>query len=217
MSTPQDHPQGHGTDAPYVTGAYDNGDSRVSVPPPAAGPFAYGAPPVPHIEHAPAVGTPAWPYAQAAPGSSPYAAPAGGPYPGMTPPNLGAPVLQRSRRLGVTALVFGLIAAVVAPALAVVGFIPVASPLREKIATTGHLFDDLSWLTPVASWELLIEVSLYVGTIAGILAIALGIGAIARRQGRGQGITAIVLGAVGPVVFTLVAVVTILTGFDAST
>lgn len=135
-----------------------------------------------------------------------YAAPVGG-YAGAAPvggyqaPSAPEP---RSAALGVIALVLGIVAAVVAPILGGISGYGIGREVPRIAEYIGRYDDTLSFLAPVRDQVLLGEVGLWVGTLSGIAAIVLGIVAIARRQGRGWGIGAIVLGAAGAIIFFVV-------------
>ncbi|GAB2851563.1 hypothetical protein ACFQ0P_11995 [Microbacterium insulae] len=60
---------------------------------------------------------------------------------------------------------------------------------------------DWSLLTPVRDWVLLAEASFWIGTALGVWALIQGIVAIATVRGRGAGIAAVVIAAIGPIVF----------------
>jgi len=60
---------------------------------------------------------------------------------------------------------------------------------------------DWSILTPVRDWVLLGEVSFWIGTLVGVWALVQGIVATVTGRGRATGITAIVVAALGPIVF----------------
>ncbi|MFD5215940.1 hypothetical protein [Microbacterium sp. NPDC058345] len=122
-----------------------------------------------------------------------YQAPAGGySVPPTTPP--------ASAGLGVFALIAALLAGVVIPVIGgVLGHeIGVRVPAADIAATTG---DDLSFLSPARTQVLWAEISFWAGTVLGVAAIALGIVATVKRRGRGQGIAAIVVAALGPLLF----------------
>ncbi|UNK71921.1 hypothetical protein [Microbacterium sp. H1-D42] len=128
-----------------------------------------------------------------------YPAPAGGymvPY--VEPP--------ASRATGAIALVLSLIAAVVVPIVgAVFGYqIGVLVPVTAIDVSVESTFqDDLALLAPARMQVLWAEVTFWVGTAIGITALVIGIIATAKRRGRGLGITAIILAAVGPAFFFL--------------
>ncbi|MGA7148519.1 MAG: hypothetical protein WBX17_08550, partial [Microbacterium sp.] len=60
---------------------------------------------------------------------------------------------------------------------------------------------DLSTYSPVRGWVLVGEIAFWVGTVLGTWALVQGIIAAVKRRGRGSGIAAIVVAAIGPLVF----------------
>ncbi|MGB4137915.1 MAG: hypothetical protein WA971_15215 [Microbacterium sp.] len=122
-----------------------------------------------------------------------YAAPAGAYAPAPAP---------RSSKIGVIALVLSLVAFVVAPILSIVFGVQIGQHAPGFIdqAENGGA-TDLSALAGARTQVLWAELAFWLGTIAGIAAIVTGIIAIVKRSGRGQGIAAIVLAAIAPVVF----------------
>jgi hypothetical protein len=154
---------------------------------------------------APPFGTPSAPAVHPA-----YAPPPGysGPYPiGAYPGAVAAAGTQAARggsRLGVIALIAALGAAVLAPIGAAVSAFNIGLGTGLEIAQLPLDMDfDWSILTPVRDWVLLAEISFWVGTVLGIWAIVQGIVAIVTRRGRGAGIAAVVVGALGVVVFAV--------------
>lgn len=142
------------------------------------------------------------PPAPQAPPPGAYRVPVGGyqtPVGGYSAP----PPVAPSRALGATALVAALVAAVVSPVVAAV------LALRIGLAVSvDDLISDVSGfviaaLSPVRIETLWAEIMFWLGTVLGIGAIAAGIIAVARRRGRGMGIAAIVIAALGPGVFFL--------------
>lgn len=109
---------------------------------------------------------------------------------------------RRRRTLGVVALVLALLAAVGASIFAALASFNIGLGTGREIAMRA-LDADFDWsiLTPVRDWVLLGEISFWAGTILGITALVLGIVAIVTRRGRGPGIAAVVIAALGPVVF----------------
>ena len=122
------------------------------------------------------------------------------------------PPRRRSGALGLTALLVALAAVVIAT---IVGGVAAANVGPQfGIAAGRPSVDgsmDLSYLSPVRSWVLAGEVSFWVGTLAGIAALVMGIIAIATRRGRGAGIGAVIVAALGPFAFTLVVFVLLTT------
>lgn len=152
----------------------------------------------------------------AAPGTFPASPPPAGPQfaapyaPTVLPQyciTIDAPLPERGSALGRVALVLSLVAAVVLPILAAFAVWPVGTAWARAAATLlsdvepSHAFDDLAWATPVADQVLWGELSLYAATGLGIAALVLGIMAIAQRRGRGAGIGAVVVAALGPFLF----------------
>jgi hypothetical protein len=81
----------------------------------------------------------------------------------------------------------------------------------------GALGADFDWsiLTPVRDWVLMGEIAFWAGTAIGIWALVQGIVAIATRRGRGAGIAAVVIAAVGPLIFGAVVQGFLTAGFAA--
>jgi hypothetical protein len=134
----------------------------------------------------------------------PYAAPAVG---GYAPPR----TAPGSRTLGAVAFILSLAAALVAPIVASVAGLRIGSGIGyEQLMALSTGSDSegllLSALTPVRGDVLVAEIAFWSGSVLGIWAIVQGIVAIATRRGRGFGVAAIVIAAIGPVVFfTLLA------------
>ncbi len=192
-------------------------------------PAPHGFPPAP-ISHAPgsspyppqtAPGSPAFPGFGAPPsayaaardvGANAYRAPWQTPDGSAYGAALEAATPARSGRLGVTALVLSIIALVVAPALGAIGFAGIAPAFRTRLAGGGDLVSDLTWLAPVAGFELMAELAFYLGTITGVIAVTAGIIAVVQRRGRRAGIVAVVLGLIAPFVFVGAGVLTVAIG-----
>lgn len=120
-----------------------------------------------------------------------------------------------SRATGAAAFVAALIAAIVAPIVAAVMAYQIGAVLpNARIGIDSSFTDDLSMLTPVRTQVLWAEIAFWCGTVLGTVAIVLGIIATAKRRGRGLGITAIVLAALGPFGFFLT--VSVLLGIGAA-
>lgn len=194
-------------DAAPVPPAYD----AAPVPPPYAAapvPPSYGATPAPQAyAAAPGAYPTAAPVAPAAPPGA-YAVPVGGyavPSGAYSVPDA-AP--QRSGVLGSLALVFSLVAAVVAPILGGISAFEIGRRLPYGVSSGN----DLSVLSPARDQVLWAELSFWTGTVFGIAALVLGIIAIRRRQGRGAGIAALVLAVLGVVIFSAVVLVTFAVG-----
>lgn len=167
------------------------------VPPPTAP--GYPAPSVAPPGYQQQPGAPVY---QAPPGA--FSGPAGGyttPYAPTAPPAGGS-------GLGRMALLLALLATVV---LTIVGAV-LAWQVGHGIGSSTDLTnlenrvssDDLSILTPVRDLVLWVEITSWTATALGIWALVQGIVAIAKRRGRGPGIAAVIIAALGPFVYALV-------------
>lgn len=151
-----------------------------------------------------------------------YVAPAGFPAPYASPgvpppvsPSFGEPAPPRSSRLGVIALVAALAATVLVPIVATVAAVGIGAGLAtQNLFLDEWTGGDLSVLTPVRDWVLLGEIAFWAGTLLGIWAIVQGIIAIVRRAGRVPGIVAVVVAAIGPVVFALAVQLALTIGYS---
>ncbi|WP_223628408.1 hypothetical protein [Microbacterium sp. EST19A] len=188
--------------------AYPAAPLAAAPQPPVAAPPAYQAPLAPPAyQGSPAY--PAVPVPQAAPPGA-YQVPVGGysaPAGAYTVPDA-AP--RASGFLGILALIFAIVAAVVTPIIAGVAGFEIGRRLPEGISTTSD--DVLSVLSPARDQVLWAELSFWTGTILGIAAIVIGIIAIRRKQGRGAGIAALVVAVVAPMIFFVVLSVAFSTG-----
>lgn len=165
-------------------------------------PFVPPTPPVPPTSAtgAPAPVPPAPGYA--APG---YAAPPGalgGPAGGYGTPFSPAPAEPRGSGLGITALILALVAAVLCTIIGSWAAYEIGRgiDLDRAIAQYGGT-PGMEIFTPVREVVLWAELSFWAGTLIGITALVLGIVAVVKRRGRGAGIAAIIIAAVGPVIF----------------
>lgn len=156
---------------------------------------------------------PAPPYAQpsyAQPGQAPHAY---APPPGYAPPPQGygpyipspaiasAPAAGGSG-LGIVAFALAVLAAIGASIVgSIAGFNIGLGTGREVALQPMDIDFDWSILTPVREWVLLGEAAFWAGTILGIWAIVQGIVAIVKNRGRGWGIAAVVVAAIGPIAF----------------
>ncbi|MCR2812194.1 hypothetical protein NQ166_05890 [Microbacterium sp. zg.Y1090] len=142
---------------------------------------------------------------------APYTAP-GAPRTGMQPP---AP--DGTNTLGILALVLALVGAVGAGIVAVMSCAPIGEVLAlQQGATPMATGFDLAMLAPVRGEVLATEVAFWSGTVLGTWGFVQGIVAIARRRGRGAGIAAVVVAAVGPVIFGVAAALSFSLGVAAS-
>lgn len=165
---------------------------------------------------APGYPAPPAPAHQAPPGAYPapvggYGAPAGA-YAASDGPLSSQP---KSSVLGLVAFALSILAAVVASIVAGIAGYQIGFTLPTVAQQIDGTTSDLSFLAPVREQVLMGEVSFWLGTLAGIAAIVLGIMAIVKRAGRAWGITALVLGVLGPVVFFTVLGVSLGIGASA--
>lgn len=142
---------------------------------------------------------PSVPPQTAPPGSYPvpvggYAAPSGT----YTAPEEG---VRRSGVLGVLALVLAIVTPIVG---AVAGF---EIGRRLPAGVIAEDADFLALLAPARDQVLWAETAFWTGTVLGIVAIVMGIIAIVRRRGRWQGITALIIALLGPVVFLVLVMI----------
>lgn len=147
----------------------------------------------------PPPGTPSVPLPPAPPGA--IGVPVGGyqnPIGGYSAPPVTPPP---SKRTGALALVVALFAAVVVPVTSGILAMQIGARvlIGDFLTESGEVL--LATLSPVRTQVLWMEILFWTGTVLGIVALTLGIIATARRHGRGMGITAIILSALGPVGF----------------
>lgn len=175
---------------------------------------------VPHAPMAPAAAPPA-PYGYVQQPASVQAPPPGAyqvPVGGYQVP-VGAYVVPASPErlspfLGVLALLFSLVAAIVVPVVAGIAGYEIGRRIPESLSVLGEP-DLLALLSPARDQVLWAELAFWVGTALGIAAIVIGIIAIRRRQGRGQGIFAIVIATLAPVIYFVVLGITVTAGAAA--
>lgn len=115
---------------------------------------------------------------------------------GMTADALRAPLQARSAAPGKIALIFGVLAGIVAPLLAIGTSVPLGLALKDFVASSGWP-ESLHWLRPVATWELVTELTVYAGILFGVLAIVFAIVAISQQRGQRQGKIALILTGIG--------------------
>ncbi|WP_298037877.1 hypothetical protein [uncultured Microbacterium sp.] len=160
------------------------------------------------------VAPPTSPAVQAPPGA--YGVPVGGYALGdgaYQPPSAPA---KKSPMPGIIALLLGVIAVVVSPIMASIAGYRIGFGMPGVIEEDYlDMTDDVLYLlSPVRNDVLLGEISFWIGTLAGIAAIIVGIIAIVKRAGRGWAITALVLGVIAPFIFFLM--LAIMLGIGAS-
>ncbi|WP_349427969.1 hypothetical protein [Microbacterium sp. LWS13-1.2] len=179
----------------------------------AAGAGAPGAQPgVPAGWSAPPAGVYASP-----PGYAPPAGYAAAPV-AASAPVYGAPPARRSGVLGVVALALALVATVGASLVGAIASYRIGLGAGRQI-TAGALDTDFDWsiLAPVRDWVLLGELSFWVGTALGIWALVQGVVAIVTPRGRGAGIAAVIVAALGPIIFGAVVQGFLTAGLTAGT
>ncbi|WES64926.1 hypothetical protein P0L94_02365 [Microbacter sp. GSS18] len=166
--------------------------------PPAAPPF--GGP------VGPAAGPPAPQPGQ--PGRPPYGPPSGPPGARYAPPVYGGSpakppgVPRRSPVVGVVALIAGLVATLGASMAGAIAAYRIGFGTGTAMLTQPFAGDfDWSLLSPVRDAVLMGEVSFWIGTALGIWALVQGAVAIVRGTGRGFGIAAVLVAALGPIAF----------------
>ncbi|GAA1963730.1 hypothetical protein [Microbacterium aquimaris] len=208
---PQGAPGADRTSSPPAAGT-----PRVSPPPPyvppAATASAAGAgtpPPAGYPQQPP---QPTWAPPAATPGTAPNTAP---PYGHLaTPPAYGQPAWQpggdaaRAAGLGIVAFVVAAVAGLLVPTLGAVTGYAIGEGLGAELGDLPADSDfDLALLAPVRELILFAEITFWSGTILGIWGLVQGIVAAVTGRGRGWAIAAIVLAALGPIVYgTLVYV-----------
>lgn len=176
---------------------------------PPAYPAAPAYPSAPAYPAAPAYPGAHAPDQQAAPPGA-YQVPVGG-YAAASGAYEVAPTSEkRSSLLGILALVLAVAAAVVIPIIGgIVGF-EIGTRLPSGLDTSEP--DVLAVLSPARDQVLWAEIAFWTGTVLGIAAIVMSIIAIRRKQGRGAGIAAIVVAAVGPIIFWVGVVIALSAG-----
>lgn len=174
--------------------------------PPVAYPGAAAPLPYPGGQVAP----PAGPGYQAAPPGA-YQVPVGGYATASGAYEVRPPAREKgSSLLGIMALVLAIAAAVVIPIIGgIVGF-EIGTRLPSGLDTSEPEF--LTILSPARDQVLWAEIAFWTGTVLGIAAIVLGIVAIRKKQGRGAGIGAIVVAAIGPIIFWIGLVIALSAG-----
>ena len=230
MSDPQQPPYGDVPAVPPAPAAYPpappapQAPPAYSAPPPYAAPSAYPtaptqAPVPPDVPPAPApVGAPQFPapgapaFAQPAPPGA-YQVPVGGYAAPSGAYQVPRPTERKSALLGILALIFAAVSAVVTPIVVGVAGYEIGRRIPGGLDTTDP--DLLSVLSPARDQVLWAEISFWTGTILGIAAIVIGIIAIRRNQGRGAGIAALVVAVIGPIIFWVVLLFAISAGTAA--
>lgn len=153
------------------------------------------------------------PQYQTPPGA--YGAPVGGYSAPAGAYQVPQPAQPKSAALGVISFVLSIVAAVVSSIIVGIAGYQVGHGLPTIMNDIDSATSDLSFLSPVRDQVLMGEIAFWVGTLAGIAAIVLGIMAIAKRQGRVWGIIALILAVIGPVLFLVVLGITLTAGAGA--
>ncbi|MBY6062481.1 hypothetical protein [Microbacterium esteraromaticum] len=137
------------------------------------------------------------------PPSGAYTVPVGGyTAPTGSAPAPFAPPPAPAKTLGALALVAAFLAAVVAPIIGASLAFTVGTVVPATAVDVDTTFtDDLALLSPARIQVLWAEITFWAATAIGVAAIVLGIIAGVTRRGRGMGIAAIVIAAIGPVFF----------------
>jgi hypothetical protein len=133
-------------------------------------------------------------------------------------PAYGAAPTRRSSALGVVALALALVATIGASIMGAIASYRIGLGAGREI--TARAFDaDFDWsiLTPVRDWVLLGEVSFWAGTALGVWALVQGTVAIVTARGRGAGIAAVIVAALGPIAFGAVVQGFLTAGLTAGT
>jgi len=140
-------------------------------------------------------------------------------YPVFPAPMAAPDVRERSSRLGSLALVIAVLAVAGASILSAVTAFPAAvGAMTDALALSPEGLENLAnaqllgVLSPVRGLVLWAEIGFWAGTALGIWALVQGIVAIASRRGRGPGIAAVLLAALGPVLFAVIVGVAVITG-----
>jgi len=133
-----------------------------------------------------------------------------GPYVPLPP---SAPT-SAGRGLGVVAFVLAVAATLGTTIVACVAAFRIGLGTGREITLRPMDVDfDWSTLAPVRDWVLVGEVAFWAGTVLGVWAIIQGIVAVVKNSGRGWGIAAIVIGAIGPIAFLLGVQALLVAGF----
>jgi len=165
--------------------------------PPGAAPFG------PPSGSTPPAGSYAPPRGYAPPAGFPAASAVSVPAPHGPRASSAAPA-RRGKAVGVVALVLAITATVGAGVIAGIASFRIGLGAGREISSRPFTGDfDWTVLTPVRDWVLLGEVSFWAATALGVWALVQGIIAIVTARGRGAGIAAVIIAALGPVGFAL--------------
>jgi len=126
--------------------------------------------------------------------------------------------VKRSGALGIVALALALVATIGASLTAAIASFNIGLGAGREISSRPFTGDfDWSVLTPVRDWVLMGEVSFWIGTAIGVWALVQGIIAVVKGRGRGAGIAAVVIAALGPIAFGAVVQGFLTAGLAAGT
>lgn len=171
--------------------------------PPLPAQYAYPPQPQQQSQHSQPAPPPRHPSQPVPPAgyTAPYAAPYTAPRPpvqGVQPP---APPATGSG-LGLVALILALLATVGASAVGAASAWQLGLAAGKGSATAPMDADfDWSVLAPVRDWALAGELAFWIGTAVGITALVIGVIALVTQRGRVPGMIAVVVAALGPIVF----------------
>lgn len=133
-----------------------------------------------------------------------------------------APTSSRSPRLGVVALTLALLAVIGGTIVsATTAFAAAMGAMTRAVEVSPSGLEDLSsdqllaLLSPVRGLVLWAEIGFWAATVIGIWALVQGIVAIWARRGRGPGIGAVVVAALGPVLYFLIVGTATISGVAA--
>lgn len=133
-----------------------------------------------------------------------------------------APTSSRSPRLGVVALTLALLAVIGGTIVsATTAFAAAMGAMTRAVEVSPSGLEDLSsdqllaLLSPVRGLVLWAEIGFWAATVIGIWALVQGIVAIWARRGRGPGIGAVVVAALGPVLYFLIVGAATISGVAA--
>lgn len=133
-----------------------------------------------------------------------------------------APTSSRSPRLGVVALTLALLAVIGGTIVsATTAFAAAMGAMTRAVEVSPSGLEDLSsdqllaLLSPVRGLVLWAEIGFWAATVIGIWALVQGIVAIWARRGRGPGIGAVVVAALGPVLYLLIVGAATISGVAA--
>lgn len=189
--------------------------------PPTAAPAAPGEQPTLAYGTAPYPGPPPYGQPPAPYGQRPYGPPPGAygqpPY-GQAAPSWPSqrPAANGSATLGIIAFVVAAVAGILVPVLGAVAGYAIGDGVGAELGDMPASADfDLAILAPVRGLVLFAEITFWTGTVLGIGALIQGIVAAVKARGRGWAIAAIVIAALGPIVYGTLAYILFFVGLAA--